>query len=171
MLTSPQGLAPCRSLTWLSLKDNQLASLASLPPLPQLRVLNAGGNRLSSLEGVEQLRELQALILNDNLVDDTSRLGKLRELNTLVISNNQVSALSNAFLHLTKLAKLSMSNNTIASLGGAPRPLPARPPGDGHRAPGCGSEHSRRPARRCAAQVRRAGGAAGWPQPAGGAAC
>ena len=80
MSSAPQGLSNNAELTWLSLKDNQINSLAHLAPLRKLHVLNAGGNRLVSLEGVEQLRELRALILNDNLIADTSCVAQLRAL-------------------------------------------------------------------------------------------
>lgn len=68
----PQGAAVCTELTWLSVKDNAITSLAPLAPLQKLRVLNAGGNRIAKLDGVEALRELRALIVNDNMISDLS---------------------------------------------------------------------------------------------------
>ena len=104
------------------MSGNRLSSLAGVERLSRLRVLNCADNRVGSLVAVRDLRDLRALVANDNVISDTACLGALQQLNTLVLSGNALTAINDAaFRSLTALTKLSLSNNQIASLGGALR--------------------------------------------------
>lgn len=138
----PPDIGHFRNLEYLSLQDNDLASLPSeIATLTKLKTLHLWSNRLTHLPPeIGNLFNLETLVLNSNNIEEfpsvigeltnlirlhiasnklqtvSSEIGKLTNLETLGLSYNQITAVAPEIGNLRKLKNLNLENNNLARL-------------------------------------------------------
>lgn len=125
MLRSLNGVEELPNLQTLSVQYNKLTSLEDLRGLPRLAVLNVSHNELKTLGTVPRnLVGLRAIIVTDNGLRALylHLYSKLEELTTIVASRNAIEEVAGAD-KLPRLRKLSLSQNSLRTLGALPGAL------------------------------------------------
>lgn len=106
------------NLTLLKLTSNDLSSIDGLIPfVPGIKVLHLNKNNLKTIpDSIKNLVNLQALMVNDNQIEVIENLPF--SLETLIISRNKISSFApkEIMYTLTKLKKISASNNSFTTL-------------------------------------------------------
>ncbi|KAL8129876.1 hypothetical protein V2J09_019031 [Rumex salicifolius] len=117
-----EGLGFLKSLTFLSLNQNQLTTLpAALGALTSLTQLHLVNNKLSILpDEIGALTRLEILKLNNNRISKIStNIGKCQSLAEVDLSSNLLVELPETFCNLTNLKALHLRNNGTKALPSA----------------------------------------------------
>ncbi|NIN06216.1 MAG: GTPase, partial [Armatimonadetes bacterium] len=111
--------AQLKSLVWLDLSDNQLATVPpELVQLKNLQKLDLSSNELTAVPlEIAQLTNLQALNLSGNrLTSMPPEIAQLANLQRLYLHNNQLTTVPGAIARLVNLRWLSLSNNQLTAV-------------------------------------------------------
>lgn len=114
-----QGLTELKSLTYLSLNQNQLTNLPpSLGSLTSLEQLHIAGNKLQSLPmEIGRLSQLEILKVNNNRISTVpSCIGDCSSLFEVDLSSNLLTELPETFGNLQNVKTLHLSNNGLKLL-------------------------------------------------------
>ncbi|MGV9173261.1 MAG: leucine-rich repeat domain-containing protein [Promethearchaeia archaeon] len=102
-------------LRYLSLKRNNLSSLARISSLQNLTKLDASHNQLEKISHLEKQTELKELNLSHNRIESIANLANQQVLEKLDLSYNKISHIQN-INHLKCLKYLNLSNNQIREI-------------------------------------------------------
>lgn len=116
-ITRLEGLQACRSLTGLTLAENDLVSLRPLEPLSGLVRVDVRQNRLRDLRPLAGNPRLTTLLASDNALTSIAPLAYLNGLTTLDLAGNALTSLV-PLANAQQLTDLDASRNQIASLAG-----------------------------------------------------
>ncbi|MBC2137714.1 leucine-rich repeat domain-containing protein, partial [Listeria innocua] len=114
-ISDVSSLPTLPTLTTLSLNNNQISDVSSLPTLPTLTTLSLDNNQISDVSGLSTLPTLTSLSLNRNQISDVSSLPSLPILRALSLDNNQISDVS-VLPSLPALTVLSINTNQISDI-------------------------------------------------------
>jgi Leucine-rich repeat (LRR) protein len=110
----PMTMLSLKSLTWLSLNDNQLSASEVIWQLPQLTHLFVTKNKLTQLPSEIHCTQLQVLDLSENLLETfPTAILQLSTLRELRISNNQLTQLPDEIEQLQALQELNLASNLL----------------------------------------------------------
>lgn len=115
------GLATLKSLTFLSLSQNQIKNLhPALAFLTSLKELHIANNKLECIPSeIGSLSQLQVLKANNNRICDVNvSIGECTALVEIDLSSNLLVDLPATFGNLRDLKSLDISNNGLKSLPG-----------------------------------------------------
>ncbi|MCB0602176.1 MAG: leucine-rich repeat domain-containing protein [Saprospiraceae bacterium] len=90
VLTNLSGLIPLYHLSYLSISNMDISSLAPLQQFTRMKHLFAFENKLTSLQGIEGMKELESLYVQNNAISDLIPISNLLNIKTLYVNGNKL---------------------------------------------------------------------------------
>ncbi|MDO4650633.1 MAG: leucine-rich repeat domain-containing protein, partial [Eubacteriales bacterium] len=103
------------SLTWLSVKGNEISDISELASCNRMYSLWLSDNQITDLSACEKMLELKVLYADHNQISDVSGLMNSTELKDISVSDNQITDISFLENNFDKLELLNISNNQVTS--------------------------------------------------------